>query len=236
MDAYGLGPGIFPKDKAPELSAHPHCLCHYEKVYATELSVNLRLNNKAVVRRNVLFPFDETDAVGIPREITNKLAETFDSIEENYNIDKPVLISVEFLNNEKVPLQYQGLKIGNVISHRIVINSNFNWGNIDTINQKLEIAHEAGQLAAKNVEGLAVHEMGHFLTYFDCNDDKMLVQREKDIQSCCVKGITKYSDDENDGAECLAEAFVKLYNYNREKVQNQMMLWVEKYILKWRQT
>ena len=48
VDAYGLGPGIFPKDKAPELPAHPHCLCHYEKVYATELSVNLRLNNKAV--------------------------------------------------------------------------------------------------------------------------------------------------------------------------------------------
>lgn len=39
VDAYGLGPGIFPKDKAPELPAHPHCLCHYEKVYASELNV-----------------------------------------------------------------------------------------------------------------------------------------------------------------------------------------------------
>ena len=29
---------IFPKDRAPELPAHPHCLCHYEKVYASELS------------------------------------------------------------------------------------------------------------------------------------------------------------------------------------------------------
>ena len=37
VDMYGLGPGIFPKDKAPELPAHPHCLCHYEKVYASEL-------------------------------------------------------------------------------------------------------------------------------------------------------------------------------------------------------
>ena len=202
VDAYGLGPGIFPKDKAPELPAHPHCLCHYEKVYATELSVNLRLNNKAVVRRNVLFPFDETDAVGIPREITNKLAETFDSIEENYNIDKPVLISVEFLNNEKVPLQYQGLKIGNVISRRIVINSNFNWGNIDFINQKLQNAHDNGKLASKNVEGLAVHEMGHFLTYLDCDDEKKLFQREKDIRACYVEGVSLYSDTSRDGAEC----------------------------------
>lgn len=38
VDAYGLGPGIFPKDKAPELPAHPHCLCHYEKVYASEIN------------------------------------------------------------------------------------------------------------------------------------------------------------------------------------------------------
>lgn len=38
VDMYGLGPGIFPKDKAPELPAHPHCLCHYEKVYASELN------------------------------------------------------------------------------------------------------------------------------------------------------------------------------------------------------
>lgn len=37
VDAYGLGSGIFPKDKAPELPAHPHCLCHYEKVYASGL-------------------------------------------------------------------------------------------------------------------------------------------------------------------------------------------------------
>lgn len=38
VDMYGLGKGVFPKDKAPELPAHPHCLCHYEKVYASELN------------------------------------------------------------------------------------------------------------------------------------------------------------------------------------------------------
>lgn len=36
-DIFGLGAGVFPKDKAPQLPAHPHCLCHYEKVYASEL-------------------------------------------------------------------------------------------------------------------------------------------------------------------------------------------------------
>lgn len=37
-DLYGLGKGVFPKDKAPGLPAHPHCLCHYSPVYASELA------------------------------------------------------------------------------------------------------------------------------------------------------------------------------------------------------
>lgn len=37
-DLYGLGNGIFPKDKAPPLPAHPHCLCHYSPIYASELA------------------------------------------------------------------------------------------------------------------------------------------------------------------------------------------------------
>ena len=37
-DLWGLGPGIFPKDKTPILPVHPHCLCHLSPVYATELN------------------------------------------------------------------------------------------------------------------------------------------------------------------------------------------------------
>ena len=69
VDAYGLGPGIFPKDKAPELPAHPHCLCHYEKVYASELErirglasgkIEYSDNHVTVVRKpNIAYNDDE---------------------------------------------------------------------------------------------------------------------------------------------------------------------------------
>lgn len=36
-DLYALGAGVFPKDQAPVNPAHPHCLCHYAPVYASEL-------------------------------------------------------------------------------------------------------------------------------------------------------------------------------------------------------
>ena len=70
VDMYGLGPGIFPKDKAPELPAHPHCLCHYEKVYVSELKriqglasgkIEYSDNHVTVVREhNIAYNDDES--------------------------------------------------------------------------------------------------------------------------------------------------------------------------------
>lgn len=34
---WGLGAGVFPKDKTPDLPVHPHCLCHLAPIYASEL-------------------------------------------------------------------------------------------------------------------------------------------------------------------------------------------------------
>ena len=36
-DLYGLGPGIFPKDKVPILPAHPNCMCHLKPIIAGTL-------------------------------------------------------------------------------------------------------------------------------------------------------------------------------------------------------
>ncbi len=34
---YGLGKGVFPKDKVPRSKAHPHCMCYLEPVYKFEV-------------------------------------------------------------------------------------------------------------------------------------------------------------------------------------------------------
>ncbi len=36
VDAFGMGPGKFPKGKAPALPAHPHCLCRFVEVYKSK--------------------------------------------------------------------------------------------------------------------------------------------------------------------------------------------------------
>ncbi len=43
-DLWGLGPGVFPKDKTPILPVHPHCLCHLSLVYVTEIDKSKQRN------------------------------------------------------------------------------------------------------------------------------------------------------------------------------------------------
>lgn len=44
-DLYGLGKGVYPKDKFPNLPAHPHCMCHIRPMTELDIDVNKRHNN-----------------------------------------------------------------------------------------------------------------------------------------------------------------------------------------------
>ena len=43
-DMYGLGEGIYPKDKLPPLPVHPHCLCRYVEVIEGEVDMQQQRN------------------------------------------------------------------------------------------------------------------------------------------------------------------------------------------------
>ncbi len=38
-DMYGLGKGVYPKDKAPPIPLPPHCMCRLEEVFSWELDI-----------------------------------------------------------------------------------------------------------------------------------------------------------------------------------------------------
>ena len=44
-DLYGLGKGVYPKDKFPKLPAHPHCMCHIKPMTELDIDVNKRHDN-----------------------------------------------------------------------------------------------------------------------------------------------------------------------------------------------
>ena len=44
-DLYGLGKGIFPKDKFPKLPAHPHCLCRIKPIVDGMINMSKQKDN-----------------------------------------------------------------------------------------------------------------------------------------------------------------------------------------------
>ena len=44
-DMYGLGKGVYPKDKAPPIPLHPYCMCRLEEVFKWEVDISKQKNN-----------------------------------------------------------------------------------------------------------------------------------------------------------------------------------------------
>ena len=44
-DMYGLGKGVYPKDKAPPIPLHPYCMCRLEEVFKWEVDISKRKDN-----------------------------------------------------------------------------------------------------------------------------------------------------------------------------------------------
>lgn len=58
-DLYGLGPGVYPKDKMPVYPAHPHCTCHIVEVFKGE-SDKRQTNNVERAGRRYLKGLNES--------------------------------------------------------------------------------------------------------------------------------------------------------------------------------
>lgn len=44
-DMYGLGKGVYPKDKAPPIPLHPYCMCRLEEVFKWEVDISRQKDN-----------------------------------------------------------------------------------------------------------------------------------------------------------------------------------------------
>lgn len=72
VDAFGMGPGKFPKGKAPAMPAHPHCLCRFVEVYRSK---NQPKDQRAKAGREWLEELSEADR---KRVLGKQGAEAFD--------------------------------------------------------------------------------------------------------------------------------------------------------------
>lgn len=175
----------------------------------------------------------ETDNIkGMSQETKQAICDAFDKVKEEYNVSINNM-ELESLGNgnERVPFQYVPKNIGGFLKYRLVINTDYDFnGSLDAFSARIMRNHNNGFLSSENVEDLIAHEMAHILTFQDCDTFGVFTRVEEEVREKFIKGVSAYADSTYDGAETIAEAFVK---YRKgERLPDNVMSLLEKYVLK----
>lgn len=129
---------------------------------------------------------------------------------------RTLMMSGPYIDNEKMKMA-------------LVINADIDYNGINEI---IEKNYQRGYFASKNLNDVILHEMAHILTFQDCESKEEYMAMREIVRDSFVKGISGYADRSKDGAESLAEAFVRVNN--GESVPLKARLLVKKYISRWK--
>ncbi len=184
--------------------------------------------------KNIEIPSSVHGIKGMSDELFNEIQNSLNIVEKEYRI-RINNIPVKPLGKgfEKVPFQFQANPIGASVQMDIVVNSDYDFnGSLEAFNNRIMRNHNSGALAAKNVQDLIWHESIHVLTFQDCTTYTEALNRADNLRSQYVKGISRYADESYDGAECMAEAFIKK-KYGKS-IPKEINILLEKYIERWK--
>ncbi len=184
--------------------------------------------------KNIEVPSSVHGIKGMSDELFNEIQNSLNIVEKEYRI-RINNIPVKPLGKgfEKVPFQFQANPIGASVQMDIVVNSDYDFnGSLEAFNNRIMRNHNSGALAAKNVQDLIWHESIHVLTFQDCTTYTEALNRADNLRNQYVKGISRYADESYDGAECMAEAFIKK-KYGKS-IPKEINILLEKYIERWK--
>lgn len=167
---------------------------------------------------------------GMTEETRIELEKAIILIQKRYDIQLGG-IGIESLGQkDRKTLMLSGPYIENgKLKMALVINKDIDYTNID---KYLGNMYKNGYFASRNIRDVVVHEMAHVMTFQDCETIEEYREMRKIIRENFVKGISGYADQTKDGAESLAEAFVRFQNGEKIPIKAKML--IKNYITRWK--
>lgn len=116
-----------------------------------------------------------------------------------------------------------------MLKYGMVLNYDIDYQKVE---QLMQVRYNENIFAGRTFEDYIAHEVAHILPFQNCiNQDEYMVLREQ-LRKEFVPGISRYADRKKDGAESLAEAFVRYRN--GENIPDESKALIKKYITPWR--
>lgn len=116
-----------------------------------------------------------------------------------------------------------------IVKFALVLNEDIDY---TKVKKNINIRYQKGRFAGQSIEDYIAHEMAHIMTYQDCVTESDYKTKKRIIQRQYIPGISGYADQTQDGAESLAEAFVRFRN--GEKIPINAEILVRTYIERWK--
>lgn len=230
---------MMPGDNAPPI--HPNCRCSVS-AYIDEDSYNEWLDTykahglgyeewkRERLIKNVELPKELQETKKISEDIKAKISETIDKITEEYGVDMKEIEYAPFTENPKAPFSFIPYSDDGKYKAKLNVNSLFDWNeSLEAFNARIyNKNYTKGILASKDLEDLIYHEAAHFMTFDDCVTFGDYILKEEDVRDEYVLGVSGYSDASYDGAETIAEGFVR--RKNGEKIDESVEALLQKFI------
>lgn len=182
--------------------------------------------------KNIELPSEIALIRGMTKDTEKAISDAFDYIKSQYNIKINNFV-IESLGkgNEKVPFQFVPLNIGGFYESKLVINNDYYFNDsLEAYTERIMRNYTSGALAAKSIDDLIAHEMAHVMTFQECETYGQFIELEEEVRSKFIKGMSLYADSTWDGAETIAEAFVR---YRRgEKLPENVIDLLKTYVLR----
>lgn len=147
--------------------------------------------------------------VHISSKDLNEVTESISDLSKEYKLELDVVEIGEYTDDNHVdsPMFFRVSEVNGVMERKLVINNACAmWWDDDYKYQVLK----SGYFAGDSIRDFTEHEMAHLMTFQGCRTMDEAVAIGNRIRPKYVKGVSSYSDAAEDGAETVAEAFVRL--------------------------
>lgn len=221
--------GIKPKMNRAEVRSDTSDLTKTEawKAYHTEVekSINLGRFRRTEVDTKTL------QAAGIPKEYAREIQKAVTGFSKEYDMRLKKVEVSSFTDQEhfESPVFYRADEVDGLYQPQIIVNQACGFWHDK---EKYDYFVTGNRFAGSSVTEFMEHELAHVLTYQGCGTMKEVLELDSKLKGMYVPKISKYNDICGDGAETIAEAFVRKRSGRRIPWEAEELL--TEYIEKWR--
>ena len=212
-----------------------------KKVYAARAEKWAEIAGESVdksggsgIIKNIELPAEIETIRSMSVETRKAVSDAIERIQGEYNVKLDSVITMD-LGEEfgRVPFQYRYFIENGELNHTLVINSGYYFNDSHKAFQERILRNYNNRvLASKSVEDLIAHEMAHIMTFQSATTEGAWLLENKKLSKHCIPGVSAYADASGDGAETIAEAFVRMRN--GETIPPKARDLVFEYVERWR--